>query len=192
MKLGWGLAALVCAAASLAWGATEVIEGSPAAAVRVVVYDDLQAPAAANFRTLLDQQILPRYGTKILIAHRDFVQPGHEWARAAAMAARWVSEQKQTTGIRFRQELVAEQSRITPVTLKNWVIDFAKRNQLDADAIVAAMTDPRLGSAIDQDAIAARGRGITAVPAIWVNGQVFSGTIVAEELMRALDAALVR
>ena len=60
---------------------TEITEGNPTSPVKVVIYDDLQCSDCQNFRTMLDQKILPRYGDKVAFVHRDFPLGKHYWAR---------------------------------------------------------------------------------------------------------------
>ena len=62
----------------------DIVEGNPASPVRVLIYEDLQCRDCQQFRTLLDEKILPRYGTRVAFVHRDFPLGKHDWARAAA------------------------------------------------------------------------------------------------------------
>ena len=68
----------------------DIVEGNPSSAVRVVIYEDLQGADCQNLRTMLDTKLLPRYGSRVAFIHRDFPLGKHDWARAAAVAARWV------------------------------------------------------------------------------------------------------
>jgi hypothetical protein len=90
------------------------------------------------------------------------------------------------------RELLSEQDHITAATLKPWVREFAVRNNLDPDAMVASLNDQRLAALVDQDIQAATARGVTKIPAVYVAGQSFVETIVYDNLARAIDAALAR
>jgi protein-disulfide isomerase len=172
--------------------ATDVVEGNPTATVRVTIYSDLQCNYCQSFRTMMDEKLLPKYGTKVAFVHRDLPLGRHDWARAAAMAARWAGEQSPGMGVVFRRELLSEQDHITAATLKPWVREFAARNKLDADAMAASLTDQRLAALVDQDIQVATARGVTRIPAVYVAGQAFVETIVYDNLARAIDAALTR
>ncbi|HVW07249.1 MAG TPA: thioredoxin domain-containing protein [Bryobacteraceae bacterium] len=182
-------AALVLATAAAAT-APDIVEGNPSAPVRVLIFSDLQCDYCQNFRTLLDEKLLPKYGKDVAFVHRDFPLPRHTWARQAAMAARWVWEQNPHAGVVFRRELLSEQEHITPDSLKSWLIEFADRNKLSEQAIVAATTDPRLGALVDSDIQAGTVRGIKNLPTVIVAGKTFSGTIIYDEIAQALDQAL--
>lgn len=186
------LPVLLAGAASLKGARAEIVEGNPASPVRVVIYEDLQCSDCQNFRTLLDQKILPRYGTRVAFVHRDLPLPRHEWARPAATAARWVYEINHSLGITFRREIMSEQAHLTAGTLQPWLREFARRNQLDQAGIIASLTDARLLGLVDQDYLAGVARGVSRTPTVYAGGQIFVETIIYDDLARVLDLELSR
>lgn len=169
---------------------TDVVEGNPRSPLRVVIYEDLQCSECATFRTLLDEKILPRYGSRVAFVHRDFPLGRHDWARSAAIAGRWVYAQDPAAGITFRREIMAEQNSLTSATLQPWLQEFAGRYKLDPRGIVNALSDVRLATLVDQDLAAGSARGVSTLPAVFVGNQVFSGTVLEDDLAPALDEAL--
>jgi protein-disulfide isomerase len=170
----------------------DLVEGNPSAAVKVTIYEDLQCGYCQTLRTMLDEKLLPRYGSQVAFIHRDLPLGRHDWARSAAMVARWIYEQNPNLSIVFRRELLAEQEHITKANLKPWVVEFAARNKLSETGITAALDDPRLGITVDQDLQLATTRGIKKIPAVYVAGQSFVETIVYDDLAHAIDQALAR
>ena len=75
----WALAASVLFAQAL-------VEGNPSSTVRVQIWEDLQCPDCADFRVMLDQELLPKFRGTVAFEHRDFPLPKHAWARKAAPA----------------------------------------------------------------------------------------------------------
>jgi protein-disulfide isomerase len=116
----------------------------------------------------------------------------HDWARPAALAARWVYEQDTELGIEIRRELLSEQDSITAQNLNSWLVEFAARHHLDQKDILNSLTDPRIGALVDQDRQAAVARGVSKTPTAYVGGQAFVETIVYEDLARAIDEALAK
>lgn len=171
---------------------TDVVEGNPGSSVRLLIYEDLQCDDCARFEAMLEQKILPKYGARIAIVHRDFPLGKHDWARQAAVAARWVWQQGSALGIQIRRELLSEQDHITAASLNTWLADFASRNNLDPKAIVASLNDPRLNALVDQDRQGALARGVSNTPTVYVGGLAFKDPIVYEDLARALDEALAK
>jgi len=193
MKTAAALLALIFAAGHCASAArNDIVEGNPASPVKVLIYEDLQCSDCAHFRVLLDEKILPRYGSRVAFIHRDFPLGKHDWARPAAIAARWVSEQSNELGISVRRELLSEQDSITSQNLKQWFIDYAYRNHLDPKGIVDALSDQRLDALVDQDRQSAVARGISRTPTVYIGGVAFVETIIYDELARALDEALAK
>lgn len=178
--------------ASASGAATDVVEGNPSAAIKVTIYEDLQCNYCQTLRTMLDEKLLPRYGTQVAFIHRDLPLGRHDWARPAAMVARWIYEQSPRLSFVFRRELLDEQEHIRPATLKPWVIEFAARNKLNEQGIVAALTDPRLATIVDQDIHMATARGIEKIPTVYVAGKTFAETIVYDDLARVIDQTLAR
>ena len=171
---------------------TDVVEGNPASPVKVLIYDDLQCSDCARFRVMLDEKILPKYGKKVAFIHRDCPLGKHDWARPAAVAARWVWDQDHQYGIEVRRELLAEQDHITIHNLNGWLVNFAARNHLDQNGIVNSLTDPRFNSLVDQDRQAAVARGVEHTPTVYVGGVSLVETILYDDLARALDEALAK
>jgi len=184
--------ALISAAGRVAAAHNDVMEGNPASPVKVLIYGDLQGGDCARFRVLLDQKLLPKYGSRVAFIHRDFPLGKHDWARQAAIAARWVYEQDSERGIGIRREILSEQDSITSQNLKEWLVDYAYRNHLDPKGIVASLSDQRLAALIDQDRQAAVARGVSQAPTAFVGGLAFAETIIYEDLARALDDALAK
>jgi protein-disulfide isomerase len=67
-----------------------IVEGNPKAAVRVIIYEDLQCPDCAVLRKMLDEKLLPKYKDRVAFEHRDVPLAKHSWARQAAIAARFL------------------------------------------------------------------------------------------------------
>ncbi len=192
MRVGAACLALLFAAANASASRNDIVEGNPASPVRVVIYEDLQCADCARFQSLLEQKLLPKYGSKVAFIHRDFPLGKHDWALPAAIAARWVYEQSNDLGLDIRRELLTEHDSITSRNLKEWLIDFAYRNHVDPKGIVDSLSNQRLATIVDQDRQAAVARGVSRAPTVYVGGQSFVETIIYEDLARALDEALAK
>jgi protein-disulfide isomerase len=169
---------------------TDIVEGNPFATVRVTIYGDFQCGYCQDLRTMLDEKLLPKYGKQVAFIHRDLPMGRHEWARPAAMVARWVYQQNPQAGITFQRELLAEQEHMTSARLKPWIVQFAIRNKLSEQGITAALTDTTLSTQVDQDIQMATVRGVTKIPAVYVAGKSFVETIIYDDLARVLDQAV--
>lgn len=168
----------------------DVAEGNTDSTVKVQIYEDLQGGDCARFEAILQQKLLPKYGTRVVFVHHDFPLGRHDWARDGAIASRWVYEQDPRKGIDFRRQLMSEQDHLTSQNLKAWMSEFAVRNQLDPKAIVDSLKDPRYAALVDQDRTTAGVRGVTKAPTVFVHGETLVETVVYDDVARALDEAL--
>jgi protein-disulfide isomerase len=192
MRIGLATIAIALFVGNMIAAPGSVVEGNPASPVKVVIYEDLQCGDCASFGLMLEQKLLPRYGSRVAFVHRDFPLGKHDWARPAAMAARWVWEQNSRLGIAIRREMMAEQNTITSQTLKAWLSEFAERNGLDQKGIIDSFNDQRIAAEIDQDLQGGVARGVVHTPTVYVGAQSFAETVLYEDLSGAIDTALAR
>lgn len=188
--LGRALAGLFAVSAGMAMAQIHLVEGKADSAVRVVVYEDLQCPDCADFRVMLDQELLPKYGARVAFEHRDFPLPKHKWARPAAVAARFCQQQSVALAILWRRETMRDQGQITPETFPAYFVAFAKRNGIDPAKAQAALNDPALNALVQKDYEEGVARGIAHTPTALVNGAPFIETIPFEEIGAGIESAL--
>jgi protein-disulfide isomerase len=167
-----------------------LVEGNPGSAVRVVIYEDLQCPDCANFRVMLDQKLLPRFGAKVAFEHRDFPLPKHKWARDASIASRYFEVSSPELAIKWRQYAMANQSKINPENLRAKLSEWAKRNGIDPEKAIAGLGNSELAAEVDRDYQDGVARGIAHTPTALVNGEPFVETFTYEEISAAIEKAL--
>lgn len=189
-ELGRALAGLFAVSAGMAMAQAHLVEGKGDSPVRVVIYEDLQCPDCADFRVMLDQKLLPKYGAKVAFEHRDFPLPKHKWARPAAVAARFYQQQSVDLAVKWRQETMRDQARITPETFPSYFVEFAKHNGVDPAKAEVALNDPALNTLVQKDYEDAVARGIAHTPTALVNGAPFIESIPYEEISAGIDSAL--
>ena len=164
-----------------------LVEGNAKSPVRVVIYEDLQCPDCADFRKMLDDQLLPKYGARVAFEHRDFPLPKHAWARQAAIAARYFAALKPELGVEFRRETMAHLREIKLDTFKDHVAAFAARHGLKPGA---ALEDPKLADLVEKDYQDGSARGIAKTPTALVNGEPFIETFTFADISAAIEREL--
>lgn len=157
-----------------------LVEGNPESAVRVVVYEDLQCGDCRALRTVLDRIVLPRYGARAAVEHRDFPLPKHSWARAAAVAARHFARQSVETGLAFRRYAMENLHVITLESLNEHLAQFGGAPLADAGLHELVQADCREGIA----------RGVVKTPTVFVNGAPFVERFPIEALAAAIEHAI--
>jgi protein-disulfide isomerase len=167
-----------------------IVEGVPESKVRVLIYEDLQCPDCAVFRRMMDDELLPRYGARAAFVHRDFPLAKHAWARKAAVAARYFSEQKLELGVSYRRYAMAGIQSTTAANFNDRLAQFAREHGLDPAPALAALTDARLAALVERDFQDGVARGVIHTPTVFVNGKAFVEHFSLEDISRALDDAL--
>ena len=165
-------------------------EGAAESPVRVIVYEDLQCPDCADFRRMMDDQLLPRYASKVMFEHRDFPLAKHAWARKAAISARYFEELQPGLGLAFRKYAMANLHEIKADSYNERLSQFAKEHATDPAKAVAALNDERLAALVEKDFQDGVARGIAKTPTVLVNGQPFIERFTFEEVAKAIDAEL--
>lgn len=167
-----------------------LVEGNPSSQVRVLIYEDLQCPDCADFRRMLDEKLLPKYGGKVAFEHRDFPLAKHACARKAAIAARFFQETSAELALKYRRHALATLRATTPANFNERLAEFAKANGADPAKAVAALEDPRYAAVVEADFQEGVARGIAKTPTALVNSTPFIETFTFEEIAKAIDAAL--
>ena len=177
---------------SMGLAAQGLVEGRAGSPVRVIIYEDLQCPDCADFRVMLDQQILPKYGDRVEFVHRDFPLAKHAWARRAAIAARFFTEKDAKLGLEYRRHTMATQGETTADNFKDRAADFARQHGLKPEEALAALDNPNYAELVEKDYQEGVGRGIVHTPTALVNGTPFIETFTFEEISKGIDDALAQ
>jgi protein-disulfide isomerase len=187
MRAAWAMAlALVPALAA----ERHLMEGAAQSPVRVIIYEDLQCPDCADFRTMLDQKLLPRYSSTVRFEHRDFPLAKHAWARRAAIAARYFEEFRPGLGLAYRQYAMAHLREITAANFNERLSQFARDHGADPAMAEAALGNARLAALVEEDYQEGVARGIARTPTVLVNGRPFIETFAFEDVAQAIEAEL--
>lgn len=175
----------------LAADVPRLMEGNASSPVKVVIFEDLQCSDCADFRVMLDKQILPKYAGKVSFEHRDFPLPKHNWARKAAIAARYLQTAvSPEVAVKFRQQTMASMKDITAENFNQKLAEFAKKHGADPAKTLASLNDAALEAAVDKDYKDGVARGVGRTPTVLVDGEPFIERFTYEEIATALDKAI--
>jgi len=180
------LATLLAAASAFALP----VEGNPESRVKVIVYEDLQCPDCAAYRRMMDQQLLPRFGSRVAFVHKDFPLAKHAWARPAAIAGRHFASVNPEIGVRYRQWVMANIRQITVDNLRDKIAEFARSQGVDPEAAVKALDNSEAAALVERDFQEGVARGVVKTPTVFVNGRPFIERFSFEEVAAAIDQAL--
>jgi len=165
-------------------------EGAAQSPVQVIIFEDLQCPDCADFRKMLDETLLPRFGSTVRFEHRDFPLAKHAWARKAAIAARFFEETKPGLGLTYRKYSFSHLAEIHSEDFNDHLAEFAKAHGVDPKKALAALSDERLEALVEQDYQDGVARGIAHTPTVLVNGRPFVETFPVEDVAKAIESEL--
>jgi protein-disulfide isomerase len=164
-----------------------LVEGNSSSSVRVQIWEDLQCPDCADFRVMLDRELLPRFKGTVAFEHRDFPLPKHAWARKAAVAARYFESISAQLAVEFRQVTMANQAKITPENFEIHLTAFAKAHKADPVKAIAALTDKALLERVEADYQYGIARGIARTPTVLVNGEPFIEQFPVADIVKYIE-----
>jgi protein-disulfide isomerase len=172
--------------------------GAKNAKVIAVNFDDFQCPFCSRMHSNLFPTLLKEYGDRVLFIYKDYpLDEIHPWAIHAAVDANCLASQNVDAYWDFADYVHGNQKEINGAkNLEGQYADLDKlatmqsqKHSLDATKLLACVR------AQDDKAVRASQRegdsvGVSATPAMFVNGQKIDGAVPIEEMRAALDNAL--
>jgi len=186
----WLAAAMLLSSLAALAADEHLTEGAAKSPVRVIIYEDLQCPDCADFRKIMDAELLPKYAATVTFEHRDFPLAKHAWARKAAIAARYFEASQAGLGLAWRKYAMSHQGEINAANFDEKLAEFARQSGSDPAKAVAALGDAHLAAMVEKDVQDGVARGIAHTPTALVNGQPFVETITFEEISKTIDSEL--
>jgi protein-disulfide isomerase len=172
--------------------------GAKNAKVVAVNFDDFECPFCSRMHSNLFPTLLKEYGDRVLFIYKDYpLDEIHPWAIHAAVNANCLASQNADAYWDFADYVHGNQKEINGAkSLEGQYADLDKltimqgqKHNLDATKLQACV------KAQDDKAVRASQRegdalGVSATPAMFVNGQKIDGAVPIEEMRAALDNAL--
>jgi len=174
--------------------------GGPANAPVVIVgFDDLECPFCSKMHAQIFPALMERYKDQVRIVYRDFPLDQHPWAVRAAVNANCLAAQSpegywnlvdyihaHAADIGMPEKTLAKANE----TLDSSTRDEGKRQKVN-DATLNACIEKQDDSAIKASTQQGEKLGVSATPALFVNGELFEGALPIEYLYHMIDNALI-
>ena len=175
----FSLAAAAQAPAAINQDRIKALRPPIGAKVAIIVFEDLQCPDCARAHPLVKQVAEQQ---KVPIVLHDFPLPMHNFAKPAAIYARYFDTKSAKLGGAFRDFIFQNQASITGDNFKQYVDRFVKEN----GTTLPFLLDPgkRLETKVDTDVALGKKIGIQHTPTIFVVG---SSKTMAEPFVEVVD-----
>ncbi|MFY9561515.1 MAG: thioredoxin domain-containing protein [Terriglobales bacterium] len=172
--------------------------GAKDAKVVAINYDDFQCPFCSRMHAVLFPTLLKEYGDRVLFIYKDYpLDEIHPWAIHAAVDANCLAAQNTDAYWDFADYVHGNQKNINSekghdaqnAALDKLAIQQGQKHNLDATKLQACV------KAQDEKAVKDSQKegdkiGVSATPAMFVNGQKVDGAVPIDEVRAVLDRAL--
>ncbi len=166
------------------------VEGRPEAAVRVLIYEDLQcsdcAASARCWTSTCCRATAPRLPSYTAISR----WPNMPGRARAALAGRFFAEKDPKMALEFRRHLLGSLRQINAANFKEKLAAFAESRGIPGSQAVAALDNAAYAAAVEKDFQEGVARGVSKTPTVLVNGKPFIETFTLEEISKGIDQAL--
>ena len=175
--------------------------GGPATAPVVIVgFDDLECPYCARMNAQLFPALVDRYGDKVHFVYRDFpLYQIHPWAMHAAVDVNCVAEHSPAGYWNLVDYIHAHAAEMGGASKSVAEADKAlddltraegKRQNIDAAALDACIAKQDT-AAIESELKVGDALGVSATPALFINGEKLEGAQPLSYVYRMIDNALI-
>jgi len=163
--------------------------GTAGAPVAIVVFSDFQCPHCKEEATMLRKNLIDAYPTQVRLYFKDFpLESIHPWARSAAIAGRCVFKQKPEAFWSYHDYIFGHQETISPDTLKNNVMEWAKGlPEIDAMQLGQCLDSRATDAEVAAEAAEGRALDINGTPTMFINGRRIPNTIEWPNLKTIVD-----
>ncbi len=155
--------------------------------VKVIVYMDFQCPYCKVFYSTL-RNAMKDYRDKVLFDFKELPLDIHAQANDAALASKCALEQNKFW--EYADKLYAGQSEWGNAQNNVFFKNYAKALGLNANEFNQCLDDKKYQDKIDKERNEAQSFGVSGTPFIFINDQVETGMITADQLKKDIDAQL--
>jgi protein-disulfide isomerase len=166
--------------------------GTEKAPVAIVVFSDLQCPHCKGEAEMLRKNLIQNYPTQVRLYFKDYpLESLHPWAKAAAMAGRCVFQQNNDAFWLYHDYVFGHQETITPETLKDQTLTWAKdAKAVDSIKLGACIDGKSTQAEVEKEIEEARALDITGTPTMFINGRRIPQTIDWPNLKAIIDTEI--
>jgi protein-disulfide isomerase len=163
--------------------------GTPGATAVLVEFSDFQCPYCKEEAITLRKNLLKEYPTQVRLYFKTFpLESLHPWAKAAAIASRCVYRQDAAAFWDYHDWIFENQASITPETLKDKVLDWAKPRK-DLDPMQLGQCIEKKATEEEVNGTIAEGQtlGVDRTPTLYINGRKIDQTLQWPNLKAIID-----
>jgi len=169
--------------------APDPVAGNANAAVRVIIYQDLECPDCARWHGIFESQIIPKFGARVGFEFRDFPLPQHLWSFNAAVLARYFDTKQARIGMAWRDYCFVHQTEFTPDNLLDKAVQWARPYGITRADLEPVFARADLFALIQADQQRGRRDKVEHTPTVLVGGTEAQNPEQLEQMLTTALAA---
>jgi protein-disulfide isomerase len=163
--------------------------GTPGAPVVLVEFSDFQCPYCKAEAQEIRKNLLTAFPAQVRLYFKTFpLESLHPWAKAAAIASKCVAKQNADSFWEYHDWIFEHQAEITPETLKDKVLGWAKDTKgIDSLQLGQCMDTKATESEVNADQAEGQKLEINGTPTLFINGRRIGQSIDWTNLKNIID-----
>lgn len=165
-------------------------QGPSNAPVTVVEFGDLQCPTCARLHEFLENDLLPKYNSKVRVVYKEYpLSSIHDWTLTASLANQCAYQLNPATYVPLRSMIFKNQMSFTAANVRDQVIGYGEQVGLDRLRLAACIDSKASLPRIEANFREGQTLGVQSTPTSFINGKMIVG-LPQEDYIKAVDEAL--
>ncbi len=165
-------------------------QGPSNAPVTLVEFGDLQCPTCAHLHEFLENNLLPKYNSKVRVVYKEFpLSSIHDWTLTATVANQCAYQMNPETYVPLRSMIFKNQTSFTAANVRDRVIEYGEQVGLDRLRLAACIDSKASLPRVEANFREGQTLGVQSTPTSFINGKMIVG-MPQEDLFKAVDDAL--
>ena len=171
-------------------------QGPTNAPVTIVEYADLECPSCAHMHQFLENDLLPKYGSKVRVIFKEFPLTNiHQWAVAGAVANECAYQIDASKFVPYRSLIFQHQSDVDAVQansaqVRDLLLGYGQQVGLDRGKLAPCFDAQSSKSRVDAGRHEGDELSVNQTPTFYINGKVLAGGAPPDIFYQAVDDAL--
>ncbi len=162
--------------------------GTAGAPVVLAEFSDFQCHFCKEEAKVFRENLLKEFPTQVRFYFMDYpLEAVHPWAKAGSIAGRCVYRQNAEAFWDFHDWIFEHQEEISPETLKDKVLDWAKSRNLDPQPLAACIDTVATEKEVEASVTMGRALEVNSTPTTFVNGRPMVGATPWADLKAVID-----
>ena len=165
--------------------------GPADAPVTLVEFADLQCPSCSHLHKFIEEQLLPKYGSKVRVVFKEFpLSTIHDWSLTGAIAVQCAYQIKPSAYMAYRSLIFRDQPSFNATNARSLLLDYGEQAGIDRLRLAACIDSKASLPRVEEDFREGQAVGVQSTPTTFVNGRMVVGLPPADIYFKVINEAL--